>query len=372
MARSVGACPSAPSSESAFRFPRSTATTWRRRPPGGATALARTAVLVNCGGGIPAYRYARFARFLAANGFPVVTYDYRGIGQSRPASLRGLASGNEDWSEYDCGGAIAEVRRRYPTPEIVAVAHSFGTFLVGGAPNVAEIRRFVFIGAHTGYVGDYLRRYRLPMALVWHGVMPAITRAVGYFPGRALRLGDDIPRAVALQWSKRRTPELQAKHGVDVTRTRAWIARHDPVKGRVLVIGIADDAFATEQGARRLLALYPGLRATHERVAPAEVGLKRIGHFGFFRRGGRLWPPRCFLREGPAGGAGRVRSVLQRKPTIDTRCCEREGDVVVTWRAQAHARPAGRRRARSQRAAPHHEDGVSRDLTARGRHVPIR
>jgi len=290
------------------------------------TVAVRTAILVNCGGGIPAYRYARFARFLAANGFPVVTYDYRGIGQSRPARLRGLASGNEDWSEYDCGGAIAEVRRRYPAAEIVAVAHSFGTFLVGGAPNVAEIRRFVFIGAHTGYVGDYLRRYRLPMALVWHGVMPAITRAVGYFPGRALRLGDDIPRAVALQWSKRRTPELQAEHGVDVTRTRAWIARHDAVKGRVLVIGITDDAFATEQGTRRLLALYPGLRATHQRVGPTEVGLKSIGHFGFFRRQGeaRLWPRVvAFLREG-AGAAGTAKPAafdrpLSETPTIDMR-----------------------------------------------------
>ena len=261
-----------------------------------------TAVLVNCGGGIPASHYARFARFLAANGFPVITYDYRGIGQSRPSRLRGLASGNEDWSEFDCGGAIAELRKRYPAAELVAVAHSFGTFLVGGAPNVAEVSRFVFIGAHTGYVGDYLRRYRVPMALMWHGVMPALTRVVGYFPGRALHLGDDMPREVALQWAKRRSPELHAEHGVDEARTRAWIARHSTVKGQALAIGIADDAFATQAGARRLLSLYPGLRIRQEYITPSAVGLKRIGHFGFFRRQGeaQLWPRvLAFLREVP-------------------------------------------------------------------------
>ena len=86
-----------------------------------------------------------------------------------------------------CAGA-------HPAAELVAIAHSFGTFLVGGAPNVAEISRFVFIGAHTGYFGDYLRRYRLPMTAMWHGVMPVLTRIVGHFPARALRLGEDIPR----------------------------------------------------------------------------------------------------------------------------------------------------------------------------------
>ena len=42
------------------------------------------AVLFSCGGGIPASRYTRFARYLAANGIPVLIFDYRGIGSSRP------------------------------------------------------------------------------------------------------------------------------------------------------------------------------------------------------------------------------------------------------------------------------------------------
>jgi predicted alpha/beta hydrolase len=259
-----------------------------------------TVVLFNCGGGIPALRYARLARYLAAQGYPVLVYDYRGIGDSRPARLRALPAANEDWSEHDCGGAIAELRRHYPAAELVAIAHSFGTFLVGGAPNVAEISRFVFIGAHTGYFGDYLRRYSVPMTVMWHGVMPVLTWMVGYFPGRALGLGEDIPRQVARQWATRRTPEFRPEHAVDVARARAWIERHHSVAGRALVIGIADDAFATQSGTRRLLAMYPGLRVTHQRVGPADMGVTSIGHFGYFKRQAEtvLWP--CivaFLRD---------------------------------------------------------------------------
>ena len=36
--------------------------------------------------------------------------------------------------------------------------------------------------------------------------MPAVTALLGYFPGRALRLGDDLPRGVAMQWARRRAP----------------------------------------------------------------------------------------------------------------------------------------------------------------------
>jgi predicted alpha/beta hydrolase len=263
----------------------------------------RTVVLINAGGGVPAALYARFARHLAAQGFPTFAYDYRGIGASRQAGLRGQSHGNEDWSEHDCGGAIAWMRARFPDAELVAVAHSFGTVLVGGAPNAGEISRFVFVGAHTGYFGDYRLRYRLPMTAVWHGAMPALTRAVGYFPGRFLRLGEDLPREVALQWAKRRTPELRPEHAVDPERARRWLARHRNLRGEALVVVVADDAFSTEAGTSRLLALFPGLEVRRERVAPADAGMKRIGHFGYFRRQAEaaLWPRVvAFLRGAPA------------------------------------------------------------------------
>ena len=126
-------------------------------------------VLFSCGGAVPAVRYARFARHLAERGVAVLVYDYRGIGASRPARLRGFSARAEDWSEFDCGGAIAYLRLHYPRSQLIGMAHSIGALLTCGAPNAAEISRFVFLCPHTGYYGDYLPRYRLPMAVLWHG-----------------------------------------------------------------------------------------------------------------------------------------------------------------------------------------------------------
>ena len=252
-----------------------------------------TVVLFSCGGGIPAVRYARFARHLAATGVAVFVYDYRGIGASSPRRLRGFNALAEDWSELDCGGAIAYLRLQYPGSQLVGMAHSIGTLLTCGAPNVAEISRFVFLCAHTGYYGDYLPRYRLPMAILWHGLMPLVTRVFGYFPARMLGLGEDIPAGVALQWSARTSPDLCPKLiGSATIRTRAMINRYRRLRGEVLAVGFADDAFATPAGTRRLLGAFPGLHAKSVSIEPSQAGMATIGHFGLFRRSAEatLWP----------------------------------------------------------------------------------
>lgn len=256
-------------------------------------APQRVAVL-HCGAGIPAVRYRRFARFLADQGIPTLTYDYRGIGLSRPGALRGFPASIEDWAFYDCAGAIAWLRERFPRAATVGIAHSIGALLVGGAHNAAEQAELVMIGGHTAYYGDYHKRYRLPMTVVWHTLMPAITALVGYFPARRLGLGEDIPANVALRWARRRSPELRptgTEPGYE--RFQILLDRCAALQRPALVISISDDAFATVAGVKRLLSYYPRLfPLQHIVYGPADAGTRRIGHFGFFgrRAGAALWP----------------------------------------------------------------------------------
>lgn len=250
--------------------------------------------MFHCGAGIASTRYRRFAAFLAACGMPTLTYDYRGIGLSRPAALRGFQASLQDWAQYDCAAAISWLRRRYPGAEAIGVAHSIGALLVGGADNAAEQARLVLIGGHTGYYGDYRRRYRLPMTVMWHALMPAMTRLIGYFPARRLGLGENLPAKIALQWAARRSPELRptGRRPGDA-RTQMLLDRCAALKRPALVVSVSDDAFATPSATERLMAYYPGLSPLQQlRFTPADAGLSRIGHFGFFTRraGAVLWP----------------------------------------------------------------------------------
>ena len=256
-------------------------------------AVRRVAV-VHPGAGIAAGAYRRFAGFLAQSGIPALTYDYRGIGASRPRALRGFRAAIEDWSEYDAGGAIAWLRAQHPAAEIVAVTHSIAGLIAGGAPNAGEQARLIMVGAHTGYFGDYERRYRVPMTAVWHGLMPALALLMGYFPARRLGLGEDIPARVALQWGMRRASDLRpAAKDAAMSRVQVVLDRCAALQRPALVISVSDDAFATGAGVKRLLSYYPRLfPLEHILYTPADAGTRRIGHFGFFRKRFEptLWP----------------------------------------------------------------------------------
>ena len=261
-------------------------------------APRRVAVL-HGGAGIPAVRYRRFAHFLAEWGIPVLTYDYRGIGQSRPPALRGFEATIEDWAEYDSAAAIAWVRERFPRDEILGISHSIGCLFLGGAPNAAEQARVVLVGAHTGYYGDYRPLYRLPMAVAWHGLMPALTRFVGYFPADRLGLGEDLPAGMALEWAERRQPDLRFTdlrlNGAEPAgERRLRLLEHcAALQCPAIAISISDDAFATVEGTKRLLSYFPRLSSPQHLIySPLDAQVRRIGHFGFFRRavGTTLWP----------------------------------------------------------------------------------
>lgn len=256
-------------------------------------AAPQRAAVLHGGAGIPAQRYRHFARFLARSGVPVLTYDYRGIGLSRPGALPGFRSAIEDWAEYDCSAAIGWMRERFAQAELVGIAHSVGALLFGGAHNAAEQARLILVGAHTGYFGDYRPLYRLPMAALWHGVMPALTRLVGYFPARRLGLGEDIPAGIALQWAARRSSDLRPAGASPADeRTRRLLDRCAALERPALMLRFSDDAFATEAGMRRLLSYYPRLSPEYLVFTPADASARGIGHFGFFGRsaGLSLWP----------------------------------------------------------------------------------
>jgi len=265
------------------------------------------AVVIVGGGGIPARRYHRFARFLAMKGFGVLTFDYRGIGKSRNGSLRGFVAGTEHWGFLDFGAALAAARAAFPAQSLQVVAHSIGGLLVGAAPDAPRLTRMVFFGPHTGYCGDYRLRWRWLLFGVWHVIMPAVTRIVGYFPGRALRLGEDLPRQFALDWSSRRQPSFVAKPA-DRSRFASILGRYNRVRAETLVLSVTDDAFAPPRAGKRLLESYPSVTATHEIISPRTLGARRLGHFIFLQRNNSalIWERAAawLLPASPSGRAG--------------------------------------------------------------------
>jgi predicted alpha/beta hydrolase len=239
----------------------------------GDAAQAERVVLIAPATGVRRRLYRPFAEFLAGRGFGVVTWDWRGTGDSRPKSMRGFHATMRDWGERDLGGVIAWASARYPRAKLMAVGHSFGGQSVGLAPNRDRVRALVTVAAQSGYWGHWPRPHKYMYAALWHVAMPLATRLAGYFPARLFQLGEDLPAGVALEWARWcRTPSYLGD----------W-SGHEAFTAPILAIGFADDAFAPPRAVDALHAEYGSRHQARLHIAPQKGGPRRIGHFGFFR-----------------------------------------------------------------------------------------
>jgi len=255
-------------------------------------------VVINPATGVLARYYHYYARFLAASGFDVLTYDYRGIGLSRPARLRGSGYRWRDWGQLDFDAAIRFANGRRRQGSLLVVGHSVGGFLPGLAEHGHLVERMLTVGAQYAYWPDYARRQRARLFLKWHVVMPVATALFGYFPGRRFGWLEDLPAGVANEWSfKRARTELSYPKASRADVLRRFAAFHAPI----LAVVVGDDELGTVAAVRRSLAYYHGAPRTEVMLLPRDVGRDSVGHFGLFhaRHAENFWTDTLrWLRDG--------------------------------------------------------------------------
>lgn len=243
-------------------------------------------VVINSATSVNSRYYSRFADYLQAHGCHVITYDYRGIGGSRPARMRGFDANWLDWGRLDCEGILQFARQRFPGSSINLAGHSIGGFIFGLAPSSRHIQRVFSMGAQYAYWRDYAPGKRLGMLLRWHLVMPLLTRMLGYFPGKRLGWLEDTPKGVVQDWTSRQ-PRFEDAY-IAGSRTLAEDERRQiadafaALTGDVLAISVSDDEFGTVCAVQRQLAYFSCARHTVLRLEPAAFGHSKIGHFAFF------------------------------------------------------------------------------------------
>jgi predicted alpha/beta hydrolase len=248
-----------------------------------ANGPARASLVIACATGVPQGLYRRFALWASEQQrINVLTFDYRGTAASRPKRLRGDPSGFEHWAQ-DIDAALAHARALTPTLPLLFIGHSIGGLLVTQAPNAVHARRLLLVGAQTADWRDWPAWRRWPMLALWHGLMPMATLVCGHFPGRRLRLGEDLPFHVAMQWALRPWRPNWRVQLPGAPAPQDLPALH--------LLAASDDAFATPAAQQRVLRLLPRAQAQVHSITPQSLGLARIGHFALFRQHcAAVWP----------------------------------------------------------------------------------
>jgi predicted alpha/beta hydrolase len=247
----------------------------------------RHAVLINSATAVPRRLYCGFAGYLARRGCAVLTYDYRGTGDSRrqaltgpnqPNSLVGFKASMSDWAAQDITAAVTWMRERYKTLPFAYVGHSFGGQALGLLPNNAKIERALLIAAQAGYwkLMTAPERYRVYALLNFVG--RPLTHVLGYMPGK-VGLGMDLPKDAFLQWTGW---VMSPRYLFDDAGLDA-LQNFPKYQGALRALCMSDDPWATRPAVELLCSGFTSIEPEIITVTPAGAGAARIGHMGFFK-----------------------------------------------------------------------------------------
>jgi len=245
------------------------------------------AVLIASAMGVPQRFYEAYATWLSTQGIAVMSFDWRGMGDSAPRHLRGFKASITDWATKDMAAVVDAFCARWPDVPRTFMGHSLGGQLFGWVTRPERFEHVLTVASGNGYwrynAGD--ARWKAPV--LWWLLAPVAIGLAGYFPGKKIGALGDLPAAAMWQW--RRWCLHPDYLGAEGSALRAQYAQ---VQVPITAVILDDDELLSPQGIRHLYKLYQGAPVTFVHLHPHEQGMKQIGHFGLFKplAEARLWP----------------------------------------------------------------------------------
>lgn len=235
-------------------------------------------LVIGPGAGLAQDFYAPLAEYSAERGLTVVTFDYRGIGQSGNGPLKGNPATLRQWANHDLDAVLRHVHNRFPRQEVVFLGHCISGEMAGIAPASEYIHRLVLVSCALSCWRLWPLRSQFRILLI-KLFAPILSALYGYFPGTKFGFLNDMPAGVAQElsgWCNH--PNGLFDEFPDHNYRKLCIP--------MLAYSFSDDWFAPSRAVAALLAHFGAASTRWLHLDPKEIGLPGIGHDGFF-------DPRC-------------------------------------------------------------------------------
>ena len=235
-------------------------------------------VLLSSGTGFPRRFYRHAAAHLAQKGAMVLTFDYRGIGDSVNEPLKRSTIDYPDWA-IDMDAAVEVLHDRAPDLPLYHLAHSVGGHFIGLMKNHAMIEKHAFVSVGTGYFGGHHFGHRFLSMYFWWGLGQFSLLRNGYMKPMGGWSGEPLPPQVFKTW--RRWSHRRSYFRPDLLPSGHYEAVTAPISSWVF----DDDPIATPRSAQDILDCYPNSPREMRLRTASDYGLKKVGHVGAFLSG---------------------------------------------------------------------------------------
>lgn len=245
-------------------------------------------VLICPATGITKNFYHAFAEWLNQQGYQVLSFDFRGIGESLHGSLKDSTASINDWGIYDIPAAIEALLNRTQAEKIIIVGHSAGGQLLGIASNYHKVAKVLAIAGSTGHVKGLKGKTKVLAPLMFNVIFPVSSFFKGYGATQFIGMGENLPKNVARQWA-----EFCSKPGYVMNAIGKSIFEdyHQQIQCPITSFWATDDEIATHTNVKDLLRLYPNAETKLIELNPQQLGYKQIGHMLMFKKSHqKIWP----------------------------------------------------------------------------------
>lgn len=231
-------------------------------------------MLVAPGVGLTHVYYHLFACFCRLRGYTVITFDYRGVGNSAPKKLNGYNASMHQWAIQDINAVLLYAKHHYPKQEIIYIGHCIGGEIIGLAPASQYIDRLVLVSsalssARLWPIKDRIRIGGLKI------IVNALNKLYGYFPGKPLRIFGNLPYGVIHEWAN----WCDNQNGLfDDFPDNNYRKLNIPV----LALTFSDNWHCPPKAVKELLNRFENAAIVWHHINPGAPGVKSVGHHDFF------------------------------------------------------------------------------------------
>lgn len=249
------------------------------------------AVMISPATGIKKTFYNSFATHLAEQGYGVITFENRGIGDSLHGKLKDCKATLRDWGYLDMPAVLDTLQKRFPNATCHLVGHSAGGQLTGLMHNYAAIASKFNVGCSSGQLNNMRLAYRLRAKVFMNAFAPINNALFGYTNTQWIGMGEPLPKGVAQDWCNWCNGAGYIETAFGKTVKEHW---YNEINCPSMWVNASDDDIANNANVDDMTRVFT--RMTSEQkirrltIDPEEQGYPDIGHMKFFsRKRNKLW-----------------------------------------------------------------------------------
>lgn len=240
----------------------------------------KAAIMIAPATGIKRQFYNSFAQFLLENGFGVITFDNRGIGESKGESINASNASLTNWGRLDMPAVLEILKSSFPNVDYHLVGHSAGGQLVGLMHNAKDLKSLFNFGSSSGSLHYAKYPFKFKSAFWMNCYIPMSNFIFGHTKSQWVGMGEPLPKNVASEW--RRWCNGKGYVAVDLD-TKIKTHLYNDLTLTSLWLHAEDDDIANHNTVKDMIRVYSKMQYEVITLKPKDFSFKDIGHMSFFR-----------------------------------------------------------------------------------------